>query len=416
MPLSRILLVSFYQKMEVVKLKFQKCFAIVSCCLFIPFFLLSSSPQKTITLKDIYKTGKVEFFPVMKISEESVTGNILFKKVSSICWIQNRLYVLDTDCSNIKMFTTDGQFLKFFGKEGSRESELNVPYRMNVIDGQLVVWEARTSRFSIFSAHGDFKHTLQPFDKVFIENFASLGNGNIVIEKIKFGSVGDDCYNLIVIELYSKHLQFIKELYRKQILNSRVIKTPGKESHYILLPFQPEVSWHVLPGNNGKNTNKIVIGCSENYIINIIDAETGVNNTFSHPYSPVKINEADREQYFNSMLQKDEKGNYTLHRAEQFVIDNTVFPGEKPVFKRLFADYEGNILVFTYTDSDNGKFPKSASEFDAFDSDGKFINHVKIANGNEIHLMRLFSMKNRIFWGQSSSTGIPVGITKYVVN
>ena len=333
-----------------------------------------------------------------------------------MCQVQDRLYILDTFCSNIKSFTTDGRFLETFGKEGSRESELNVPYRMNVIDGQLVVWEARTSRFSIFSAHGDFKHTLQPFDKVFIENFASLGNGNIVIEKIKFGSVGDDCYNLIVIELYSKHLQFIKELYRKQILNSRVIKTPGKESHYILLPFQPEVSWHVLPGNNGKNTNKIVIGCSENYIINIIDAETGVNNTFSHPYSPVKINEADREQYFNSMLQKDEKGNYTLHRAEQFVIDNTVFPGEKPVFKRLFADYEGNILVFTYTDSDNGKFPKSASEFDAFDSDGKFINHVKIANGNEIHLMRLFSMKNRIFWGQSSSTGIPVGITKYVVN
>ena len=402
--------------MEVVKLKFQKCFAIVSCCLFIPFFLLSSSPQKTITLKDIYKTGKVEFFPVMKISEESVTGNILFKKVSSICWIQNRLYVLDTDCSNIKMFTTDGQFLKFFGKEGSRESELNVPYRMNVIDGQLVIWEVKAQRFSIFNSDGGFKYTLQPFKKGFVENFDSLGNGNLVIERIGYGSVGDDVYKLVLLELYSKNFQLIKELYRKQILQFHIIRTPGKNPVNLPLPFQPEVSWHVLPGNNGKNTNKIVIGCSDAYFIDIIDTETGISRTFSHPYSPVKVSEADRNIYFNSFAKYDKNGKVTEHGVDRYLLDNTTFPEYKPVFKRIIVDYEGNILIFTYTSCDNGKYPKSASEFDTFDAGGQFINHVKIAHDAEINILRFYSVKDHTFWGLSSATGIPVGLTKYIVN
>jgi hypothetical protein len=307
--------------------------------------------------------------------------------------------------------------LKTFGKEGSRESELNVPYRMNVIDGQLVVWEARTQRFSIFNSDGTYKHTLKPFKKTFIENFDSLGNGNLVIEKTGYNSVGDDVYKVISIELYSKNFQLIKVLYRKLIIQYRVIKTPEKDPVWLPLPFQPEVSWHILPGNDGKNTNKFVIGCSDAYSIDIIDTETGISRTFTLPYSPVKINEADRNQYFNNaIIRSDEEGNYIIHKADQLMLDNTNFPEYKPVFKRLIADCEGNILVFTYTGSDNGKYPYNASEFDAFDADGQFINHVKIAHNAEISVWKLFSVKDLIFWGQSSGTGIPVGFTKYTVN
>ncbi|MDQ1354166.1 MAG: hypothetical protein QG657_4475 [Acidobacteriota bacterium] len=396
---------------------FQKWFKIGICCLLSQCFLFSGGTQKTITLKDIYKSGKIEFVPVLKMCKESVPADIPFKGIYSICRIHDQLYILDTSCCNIKVFTADGRFLKTFGKEGSSESELNVPNRMNVIDGQLVVWEIGTRRFSIFNADGQFKHTLQPFKKGFVDNFDSLSNGNLVIERISIGSVGDDIYKMVLIELYSKNFQLIKELYRKQSIEFRVFRTPGKDPVYLPLPFQAKVSWVILRGDNGKNTNKVVIGSSDAYSIDIIDTETGKSRAFTHPYSPVKVNDADKNAYFNNaIIRKDEQGNYTVQKADPFMIDNTSFPEYKPVFKRLITDYEGNILVFTYTDSDNGKFPKSATEFDSFDADGQFINHVKIVNNTEIHIIRFFSDKDHIFWGQSSGTGIPVGITKYTVN
>jgi hypothetical protein len=398
-------------------MKFQKWCALGICFLFVPFFSFSKSSgaQKAIALKDIYKTGKIEFVPVLKITKESVPADIPFKSVYSICRIHDRLYLLDTDCSNIKVFTEDGRFINVIGKEGSRESELNVPNRMNVIDGQLVVWEDGTRRFSIFNADGEFKHTLQPFKKGFVNNFDSLGNGNLVIERTLYGPVGDDIYKMVLIELYSKNFQLIKVLYQKQLIHSRIFRTQGKDPLYLPLPFQPEVSWHILPGTDGKNSNKLVIGYSDSYSIDIIDTETGKSQTFTHPYSPVKLNKADRDKYFESFNQYDKDGNITVRGADQFMRDNTTFPEYKPVFKRLIVDYEGNILLFSYTDSDNGKSRYSATEFDAFDADGQFINHVKIANGVEIFIIRLFSEKDHIFWEQNYRTGMRVGITKYTV-
>jgi len=394
-------------------MKFQNWCTIGICCLLIQCFLFAGSPQKAIALKDIYKTGEIEFVTVLKITKESVPADIPFKQMFSMCQINHRLYVLDPLCSNIKIFTTDGHFLKAFAKKGSSESELNAPNCMNVIDGQLVVWENGNRRFSIFNADGAFKHTLQPFKKGFVENFGSLGNGNLVIERTSYASIGDDVYKSVLIELYSKNFQLIKVLYKKEVLVYRLFKTPEKKLVY--LPFQPEVSWHILTSIDGKNSNKLVIGCSDAYSIDIIDTGTGITRTFTHPYSPVKVNEADRNQHFNFFMRSDEEGNY-IQGSDRFTIDNTTFPEYKPVFKWLTTDYEGTILVFTFTGSDNGKNRYNATEFDAFDSDGQFINHVKIAHDAEIPILRLFSEKDHIFWGHSAENVMPRGLTKYTVN
>ena len=73
-------------------------------------------------------------------------------------------------------------------------------------------------------------------------------------------------------------------------------------------------------------------------------------------------------------------------------------------------------MIFTYTDSDNGKNRYHATEFDTFDTDGQFINHVKIANDIEIPIIHLFSEKDHIFWGYSAEKTMPIGLTKYIVN
>jgi hypothetical protein len=395
---------------------YKKWFTIGSCILFIQFFSFAStsSPQKSLALKDIYQTGKIEFVPVLKITRESVPPNIPFKSMFSICRLHNRLYVLDPLCNNIKVFTADGQFLKTFGKEGSRESELSFPSRMNVIDGQLVVWEDTTRRFSIFNPEGAFKHTLQPIKKGNVENFDTLGNGNLVIERHGIGTIGDDIYQMVLIELYTKNFQLIKVLYQKQISNYRLFKSP--EKRVLFIPFQAEVLWHILRGNNGNNTNKLVIGCSDAYSIDIIDTETGISRAFTHPYSPVKVEEADRNRYFNSIIHRDEEGKVNEPGADRFMRDNTTFPAYKPVFKQIITDYDGNILVFTYTDSDNGKAPLTANEFDAFDANGQFIDHVKIVHDAEIFVKLFFSAKDRIFWVHRIELGTPGVLTKYSVN
>jgi len=207
------------------------------------------------------------------------------------------------------------------------------------------------------------------------------------------------------LELFSKDFKFLKDIYKKKI--SRYI--PLKPKRQLIRPFAQDVSWAILKGN------KVLIGCSDKYQIDILDPTTGkIEMYFSHIYTPIKITELDKDIFFNNIVRSNSSGS-TEFGANEFTKKYTQFPDYKPAFKKIMTDYENNILVFTYKESEDGDSKFIAKCFDAFDSKGSFINHVDVLSEGGVYLYNINSDHDHIFWSITVYDQDDTAIIKYRV-
>ncbi|MCJ7681472.1 MAG: hypothetical protein MUP70_12150 [Candidatus Aminicenantes bacterium] len=88
----------------------------------------------------------------------------------------------------------------------------------------------------------------------------------------------------------------------------------------------------------------------------------------------------DKDDWFAGMTYSSSDGQIK-EGAQDFVIKNTSFPKTKPAFHSLLVDPEGNILVFTHSLDKVNDY----TFFDAFDSEGRFINRVEILGDNPLN-------------------------------
>jgi hypothetical protein len=351
----------------------------------------SNSRQKQKSLKNIYQSGKIEFTPELKITIDSIPEHVDAKMLGMYCIKGKYVYVTDPFCCDIKIFTTSGQFVKHFGQKGKGPGDMFRPFSLVFSVNNLVVWENMNRRFSIYDSQGDFIMNANPKYRGRVIDIKSLDDGRIIVEREASGWIEGKFEQYFGLELFSKELVYIKDLYQKQILKNIFFRRSHRNQGNSIQPFAQDVSWDVLPGN------KFVIGYSGNYQLEIHNTTTGKLHTFIHTYMPVKVNDADKIAFFESLGIMDSNGRLKKG-ADEFTRKNTIFPVYKPSFRKIVTDYEGNILVFVYKKEEEVKTQYKAKYFDAFDSKGNFINHVEIVSKGEINIYRLFSIKDKIFW------------------
>ncbi|MCP4219154.1 MAG: hypothetical protein GY765_31250 [bacterium] len=172
----------------------------------------------------------------------------------------------------------------------------------------------------------------------------------------------------------------------------------------INVPFTPDVYWGLLPGN------KIVVGFSGQYKLDVIDAATMEKKSFSHSYSPIKITERDREGFFSCITRGSQKGGTTKRGASKFTRDHTEFPEYKPAFRGLLCDPEGNILMVCA----KGNRYLNAKYLDAFDSNGNFISRVEVVNKDGFSLLHGYQFsKDKHLWTVERRDDVDSVIVKY---
>lgn len=353
-----------------------------------------SANQKGKSLKDIYKTGKIEFVTELKITRDSFPETAQYKGITGIAPGKEYIYLVDPVSCKINMFNDSGKFVKSFGQEGKDGGDLWGPGQMVFRDNHLIVWENWNIRFSVFSPEGKFRNFIKVKHKGYVRDMKMLDNGCIILERYLTGTVKDDYFGFKVLELYSRELEFIKFLFKKQVYREKYF--PKSTHRFLSIPFAPDVLWDVLPGN------KVVVAYSDKYEIDILDPAAEESRTFSHPYTPEKVSEGDKTNFFNSLTDT----------SRSFYMENAEFPGHKPAFQEIVTDSEGNILVFLYNESTEAY---RAGYFDAFDSNGNFINRVKIAPEGGIFIYKLFSGKEDVFWAISMVSKTELGVFKYRV-
>jgi hypothetical protein len=322
--------------------------------------LTSESPpaQQQKTLAEIYKSGEITFKPVLKISLDSFPERIPAKVLIGLTQGKDKLYVSDLRVCDVKILSLDGKFIKSFGEKGKGPSDLLAPWYMCFSKERLVVWEIQNRRFSLNEEKREI-------------------------------------FEWRVLELYSSEMKHIKTVYRQKEHLFKYFKNP-RPFRRLALPFRPQLYWAVLPGG------KIVVGFSERYEIKIIDVDTGQMKVITRDYSPEKVTEADKK--ITLAMRSRTEGGKRKRGASKFVRDNIEFPKFKPAFKKIMTDHEGHILVFVYSSLDQGKIDHEARLFDVFDSNGTFVNRVKIKNDRGIDLRSVIPVGSDEFWCVETET------------
>ncbi len=70
---------------------------------------------------------------------------------------EGRLYVLDSNDHNIKIFQDDGTFLKIIGREGNGPGDLRRPWMFKFIRDKIYIADANNRRIQIFNSDGRYE-------------------------------------------------------------------------------------------------------------------------------------------------------------------------------------------------------------------------------------------------------------------
>ncbi len=374
----------------------------------VPFFAKSPSINEK-KLSEIYRNGVIELKPQLEISLDTLPEDVMGKMLFSIIAFKDRLFVTDIRTHDLKILNNDGTFVRTLGQKGKGPSDLLSPTFMCISKNRLLVWETMNRRVSYSSGGGKFLKIEKVSDKGRFKWIRALTDGRIILEttEVEANKAKREIFEWRYLKLYSSEMKFIKTICRQKEYRFKYSKKPPFRR--IILPYTAQLYWDVLPGN------KVVTGFSDQYQLKIIDVDTGETRVISRDYQRVKVTEDDKKLVLaNRFSGSDVKPKLG---ADKYTRDNIEFPEFKPVFKTIKTDSEGNILVFIVTKHDQSKLTAQTTCFDAFDSNGNFINHVKTKSNVEISAKNLYQPKgSTVIWLPEFVDVLETKWIKYSIN
>ncbi|MBD3414054.1 MAG: 6-bladed beta-propeller [Candidatus Aminicenantes bacterium] len=302
--------------------------------------------------------ASVWFKEIKRIDFRNLPETIDFTNPSRIAFnSRNELFVTDTRAHNIKVFNTQGKFLKVFGQEGKGPGDLNRPTGIIFNGRYMIIWELGNYRFSLFNEDGEFVRHVKSKQPAVVWKLKSLGNGQIAFEVRE----GDFENEKAVIYIMDKELEKQEKFYSHPIKRERYV---NKIKDDVKIPFGPLVSWDVM------GPNKIVIGYQEEYKIDVLTNNKEKLFSIEHQSRRVKVSKKDRDKYFSSMFYVI--NGQTRQGAPPLIKKYTRFPKLKPYYKDILVAPENNIWISIYTESGKEKLA------DVFERNGQFVKRIKI--------------------------------------
>jgi hypothetical protein len=323
-------------------------------------------------LADLFRSGQVRFIPDLTLNDSTLPEDVYFQGYEHpwaiSCDKQGNIYIADYAANHIKKFDSSGKYIGVIGRRGQGPEEFNMPYILTISKDRLVVWDMGNRRFSIMTTDG--KHiksrTLNRVEEGWPWKMRTLPNGDILLESEKLNRENINNPQIREIRLYTPEMEYKKTLYSQEVQSDKYLTNPRRN---IPVPFAPRLLWDMAPDG------KVVIGYSDEYKFDVYDSEKEKLFSFTHDGQRVKVTKKDKELWFKGITHS--QGGVVTEGAPDYVIKNTEFPKFKPVFKQVMIDSDGNILVSTHRKDQEEEY----KFFDAFDSLGRFINSVKVLEG-----------------------------------
>lgn len=256
------------------------------------------------------------------------------------------IYIPDSRAANIKVFDSNGDYLRTIGRRGQGPGELGYPFGIQITpDKELLINDRRQAQLHYFTLDGKFltKYSTSTLGRFLLPKVDSKGNviaGNMFYgDKIK-----------AEIKKFTPDLKLLVEI------ASVPTVTQPPVIHYFENQRLINLHWDITKDDS------IIWGDILKYEFYVHSSEGKLIKKITTDYNGVKITEEDKKKYIKEMF-----GNNPVPSRITLL-----FPKNLPPFRQFTIDEEGRLFVRSYENVKDNK----GVYYDVFNTDGKYLARI----------------------------------------
>jgi hypothetical protein len=316
------------------------------------FFLLAGLQAGQKGLQDTYKSGPIHLKQDPEYGKNTDWNSLFYHLFCDLTVAPDgSLFIASSRQHSIFKFDPEGTPIKSFGQKGQGPGDFNSPGDLSVLDGKfLVVGEyALSHRISLFDLEGNFKKLLKtdrpPYRPV------ALRDGKIAYIVHNYRGEGQS------------DRKKIESVIIRDVNNDReVLVAEFTFNMASLMVGQGSISFGDATSGDffiaSSNEGDLIVGNSLHPFLDVYSPEGSKISTIPLDIKPVPVTKeliSEYKKYHiermgrNSRLSQDQIQDMQK-RLKKASWDH-LFSGNLPLYREILVDSEGNILVFTKTDS-----------------------------------------------------------------
>jgi hypothetical protein len=283
--------------------------------------------------------------------------------LGNVRWLEadayGRIWILEGQALEIRVFNADGSFVRTIGREGGGPGEFTYPLQVQVgPDGNMWVTDPQNNRLSVLDTAGTYLEGLQmPGGFIIMPWPGGFDANGFYYSPVPLPSEGDD-FRLGLVR-YDAAFEPVDTLdvptdpVDREYFEIRREDTFWRTS----IPFTGSFDWRLAPSGTlwGMLTDE--------YRLVELTADGDTLRTITRAFTPLPVTDADLER--------------AREQLESFVrnggnVDWSKIPSAKPATEELYFDDDGNTWVRVVTaHEDRGRV------FDVFDASGRYLSRVQ---------------------------------------
>jgi hypothetical protein len=277
---------------------------------------------------------------------------ILYQPGSYTVDNNGNIYIGDRSDNIIKVFDSNGKFIRSIGRKGEGPGEFQTIGRMAILpDKSLLVMDWRNRRTSLFDLSGNFLNSYQWRNSHFSLFFVT--DSSYTIEENFYG---ED--QKLLVKTYSFNGDETVPFGEFTSAESKTLRTDDI-IFSITLPYPPKSIF------TGDSQNHWLYHCYNNtYLIEVYNSEGKLFRKIHRPYQAVLYTDKDKEEYMQSFSRRDNNPIFAKMAKD---VD---FPEVKTITERLVVDEQGNLWL--QTNEEKKEDGKTYTAYDIFNKDGYY--------------------------------------------
>jgi sugar lactone lactonase YvrE len=284
---------------------------------------------------------------------------------------EQRIYVLDSQAQEIRVFAPDGQFLHAIGRRGEGPGELKDAAAMGWGPaGELRVVDMGNARISVFSPTGEFLESHQqrggfsmyPWPGVF-----EADGGLITVAPLARNGE----FAPVLLD-YDPAMQVTDTLEMPEFSGeANAFELSGEGGRIVAsVPYAAGLTWDL-----DADGNFWVAPNTAEYRVHKIDAAGDTLLTITRPYEPIPVTASEVDSAVAQMKWFTDQGGR---------IDRSKFPSHKPSLSRLFVTRAGYLMVSPTTREPGSGWQTMGSRLDVFEPSGRYVGRLELPDGMRI--------------------------------
>ncbi len=325
---------------------------------------------------------------------------------------RGRLYVSDVSEKNIKVFSSEGELLFTFGRQGQGPGEFKSPQAVSILPNmQLLVIDPRIvyplNKFSLFNYNGSFIDAFN-LDLKFNEYSEAIDveNRESLLSRHKIDICNLFSKNSLILFTYStQNMKYqVKSLWIFSINNreaNNIITLKKLSPRLTFIEKQNDRMFLNCQWCNDKNSNIYLLEDTYDYKINLFDSSGCLKSVISREF---ELPKKTREEYKEEM-EKAEQVKKFYQKIGKSVVWELL--KEKPIIfnplaitRCMFCDDQNRLWILT-----NESFSSDMRfSFDVFSREGKYLMKVPF-NGDQPRC--LVYKKGYLYFADLRNDGFP---------